>query len=105
VRKAYRRQGSLTVGIDLGDKQSCYCVLDGRGEVIQEGSVGTSKKALAMEFGSMGCCRIALEVGTHSPCVRRILSALGHEVFGHCASCLGSKQQVQSTGYLEFSLS
>lgn len=80
VRKAYRQQGSLTVGIDLGDKQSCYCVLDGRGELIQEGSVGTSKKALAKVFGSMGCCRIALEVGTHSPWVSRLLSALGHEV-------------------------
>src|SRR5229473_3965052 len=80
VRKAHRQQGSLTVGIDLGDKQSCYCVLDGRGEVIQEGSIGTNKKALAKMFGSMGRSRIALEVGTHSPWVSRLLSALGHEV-------------------------
>src|SRR5216684_3848652 len=80
VRKAHRQQGSLTVGIDLGDKQSCYCVLDGRGEVIQEGSIGTNKKALAKMFGSMSRSRIALEVGTHSPWVSRLLSALGHEV-------------------------
>jgi hypothetical protein len=42
--------------MDLGDKHSCYCVLDGQGEVIQEGRVGTSKKAMAKVFGSMGRC-------------------------------------------------
>jgi len=80
VTKAYRQQGSLTFGMDLGDKHSCYCVLDGQGEVIQEGGVGTSKKAMAKVFGSMGRCRIAMEVGTHSPWVSRLLLALGHEV-------------------------
>jgi hypothetical protein len=54
----------MTIGMDLGDKHSCYCVLDGQGELIQEGSVGTTKKAMAKVFGSMGCCRIAIEVGT-----------------------------------------
>jgi Transposase/Phosphotransferase enzyme family len=80
VKKADRQQGLLTIGMDLGDKHSCYCVLDGRGEVIQEGRVGTNKKAMAKVFGSMGRCRIALEVGTHSPWVSRLLRTLGHEV-------------------------
>ena len=51
VTKAYRQQGSLTFGLDLGDKHGCYCGLDGQGEVIQEGRVGTSKKAMAKVFG------------------------------------------------------
>jgi transposase len=66
--------------MDLGDKQSCYCVLDGRGEVIEEGCGGTNKKAITKVFGPMGRCRIALEVGTHSPWVSRLLRTLGHEV-------------------------
>jgi transposase len=41
------RPGSLTIGMDLGDKTSRYCVLDEQGEIVQEGSVGTTKKALA----------------------------------------------------------
>ena len=41
------------VGMDLGDKQSCYCVLDGQVVVIQGGSVSTDKKAMAKVFGSM----------------------------------------------------
>lgn len=70
----------LTIGLDLGDRSSCYCVLDEAGEVIEEGDVGTNQKAMAKVFGSMAHCRIALEVGTHSPWVSRILLALGHEV-------------------------
>jgi transposase len=31
-------------------------------------------------FSALGRCRIALEVGTHSPWVSRLLSSLGHEV-------------------------
>jgi hypothetical protein len=29
-KKVYRQQGSVTVGMDLGDKQSCYSVLNDR---------------------------------------------------------------------------
>ncbi len=71
---------NLTIGLDLGDRSSYYCVLDEAGKVIQEANVGTNKKAMAMVFGSMGRCRIGMEVGTHSPWVSRLLLALGHEV-------------------------
>ena len=61
------KEHKLTIGLDLGDRSSYYCVLDEAGEVMQEGSVSTNKKAMAKVFGSIGRCRIALEVGTHSP--------------------------------------
>ena len=73
-------QETFTIGMDLGDKASQYCVLDRAGEVIKEGSVATRRKAMAERFGSMARCRMALEVGTHSPWVSRLLSSLGHEV-------------------------
>ena len=73
-------QGMVTIGMDLGDKASQYCVLDAAGEVIKEGSVATTRKAMAERFGSMKGGRMALEVGTHSPWVSRLLSSLGHEV-------------------------
>ena len=38
------------------------------------------KKVIARVFGAMPRCRIALETGTHSPWVSRLLSELGHEV-------------------------
>ena len=40
------RKGSMTIGMDLGDKTSCYCELDKDGEIVREGSVGTTKKAM-----------------------------------------------------------
>jgi transposase len=73
-------KGSITIGLDLGDKTSRYCVLDASGEVVQEGSVATSKKGMAQVFGSLRRSRIALEVGTHSPWGSRLLSGWGHEV-------------------------
>src|SRR5271156_772730 len=70
----------LTIGLDLGDRSSWYCVLDEAGEVVLEQKLGTTPKALKEVFGGMPRSRIALETGTHSPWVSRVLSELGHEV-------------------------
>ena len=80
-RRTVARQGSVTIGMDLGDKTSRYCVLEENGEVQAEGSVATTRQAMVQKFaGLRGRCRIAIEVGTHSPWLSRLLSSLGHEV-------------------------
>lgn len=73
------RRRPITIGMDLGDKTSRYCVMEG-GAVVKESSVATTKKGLVQTFGSLRHSRIAMEVGTHSPWVSRLLSSLGHEV-------------------------
>ena len=60
-------QQKLTIGLDLGDRHSWYCVLDEAGQIQQEQRVRTTAKALREVFGGMPCSRIALETGTHSP--------------------------------------
>src|SRR6202047_5572707 len=70
----------LTIGLDLGDRSSWYCVLDEAGEVVLEQRLGTTPKAMKEAFGGMPRSRIALETGMHSPWVSRVLSELGHEV-------------------------
>ena len=70
----------LTIGLDLGDRSSWYCVLDEAGGVLLEQRLSTTPKMVKEVFGSMPGCRIALETGTHSPWVSRALSELGHEV-------------------------
>src|SRR5271163_4393062 len=70
----------LTIGLDLGDRSSWYCVLDEVGEVVLERRVSTTPKAMREVFGGMPRSRIALETGMHSPWVSRLLSELGHEV-------------------------
>ena len=74
------RKRSLTIGMDLGDKISHYYVLDSEGELVREGTLTTTKKGMKQRFGSLQRCRIAMEVGTHSPWVSRLLGSLGHEV-------------------------
>jgi transposase len=69
-----------TIGLDVGDRSSFYCVIDGKGEVILEARVATRPEALKETFGRMPRSRIALETGTHSPWISRLLSELGHEV-------------------------
>src|SRR5438105_1324283 len=70
----------LTVGLDLGDRSSWYCVLDEAGNVLLEQRLSTTPKAMREVFGTMPRSRIALETGMHSPWVSRLLSELGHEV-------------------------
>src|SRR6202790_802079 len=72
--------GQLTIGLDLGDRSSFYCVLNGAGEVILEERVATNPEAMKKTFSTMPLGRIALETGMHSPWVSRVLSELGHEV-------------------------
>jgi transposase len=73
-------QQKLTIGLDLGDRNSWYCVVDETGQIQLEQRVRTSAKALQEVFGGMPRSRITLEIGTHSPWISRLLSELGHEV-------------------------
>jgi len=54
-------------------------VLDEQGEILLEDSLPTTSAGLGQAFAGMPRCRIALEVGTHSPWVSRQLTKLGHE--------------------------
>lgn len=68
-----------TIGIDLGDRWSRYCVLDRAGAVVEEDRVRTTPPALAMLL-ARGAARIVIEAGTHSPWASRLLENLGHQV-------------------------
>ena len=70
----------LTIGLDLGDRSSWYCVLDEAGAIVLEQKLGTTPKAMKEVFGAIARCRIALETGMHSPWVSQLLNELGHEV-------------------------
>ncbi|MGB6474076.1 MAG: IS110 family transposase [Candidatus Sulfotelmatobacter sp.] len=73
-------QAKLTIGLDLGDRNSWYCVLDESGQIQLEQRVRTTATALREVFSEMPRSRIALEIGTHSPWISRLLGELGHAV-------------------------
>jgi transposase len=86
VSKAYwlKEIGSdrpaMTVGLDLGDRYSHYCLLNEAKEVIEEGRIQSTEVAFRRHFEGEERQRIALECGTHSPWVSRLLKSLGHQV-------------------------
>src|ERR1700733_8836147 len=61
------KEQKLTVGLDLGDRWSFYCVLDEAGKIILEQKVATTPEAMKQTFGKIPRSLIALETGTHSP--------------------------------------
>lgn len=70
--------GQQTVGMDLGDRFSYFCVLAADGEIVAEGRVPTTPTAIRRYLESLPTCRIAMECGTHSPWISRIAEELGH---------------------------
>jgi transposase len=76
-----KEQPNMTAGLDLGDKYSYLCLIDTEsGEIIEEGRLRTTPEALRRRFASEPSLRIAIETGTHSPWVSRLLKECGHEV-------------------------
>lgn len=80
MRHSTTMAARMTVGLDLGDKYSYLLVVGKGGEVFEEGRVRTNPEALRARFGGMEPARVAIETGTHSPWVSRLLEDCGHEV-------------------------
>jgi transposase len=76
-----KEQPQMIAGLDLGDKYSYLCLLvTESGEVMEEGRLRTNPEALRRRFSSEYSLRIAIEAGTHSPWVSRVLKECGHKV-------------------------
>jgi transposase len=67
---------TTTVGLDLGDRFSHYCVLNEEGDVMEEGRTKSTDVALRRHFSAQPRLRMALECGMHSPWVSRLLQEL-----------------------------
>ncbi len=73
-------ENRITVGMDMGDKNHSICVLDAEGEVRERTTLANTAVAIQKYFGALPPCRIALEAGTHSGWISRLLEGLKHEV-------------------------
>jgi hypothetical protein len=70
----------LTVGVDLGDRWSQYCILGLEGETLAEGQLRTTQEDIREFFQALTVARVVIEVGTHSAWVQDVISEWGHEV-------------------------
>ena len=79
LSKTQKQMPKETIGIDLGDKMSRYCIVNQDGEAVEEGSFRNQVSSLEMHFAGEPR-RIALEAGGQSAWISRELKRLGHEV-------------------------
>lgn len=75
-------QPRTTIGVDIGgDRYSHLCLLDTEtGDVIEEARIATNPAAFQRRFAGTEPMCIAIEAGTHSPWISRLLEERGHQV-------------------------
>jgi transposase len=82
IAEAPRRQAkvAITIGIDLDEVWSHYCILNQDGEVVDRGRFRTTPKAIEKWFTDVAPARVAMEAGAHSIWISAQLQELGHGV-------------------------
>ena len=70
---------TVTIGCDLGDKESTLCILGTDGQLERPRSIRTTREAFR-KFFSCDRAHVVIEVGTHSRWVSALLKDLGHQV-------------------------
>ncbi len=83
----------LTVGVDLGDRWSQYCILGLEGETLAEGQLRTTQEDVREFFQALTVARVVIEVGTHSAWVQDVITEWGHEVLVANPLMEGSKRR------------
>lgn len=75
-----REENTLVIGIDVGDRNSHFCVRTREGALLMEGSVETKPEAMATWMNGWRSQRMVIETGTHSRWIAELLKLMGHEV-------------------------
>ena len=71
---------NVTIGMDLGDKNSVICVMNNAGVIVNNHTVDNTAKSIRAFFTKYKGATVALEAGTHSPWISRLLTTLGCNV-------------------------
>ncbi len=57
----------ITIGLDLGDRRHRFCALDGKGQVIEEGTLSNKRESLGELSRRYRRALVVMEAGCHSP--------------------------------------
>jgi transposase len=74
------RLPAVTIGVDISDKYLHLAVVDEGGKTVLNERIANREPAIRKWFGKFRGARVALEVGTHSPWLSRLLAGMGLEV-------------------------
>jgi transposase len=78
--KQQHNRSEFTIGLDLGERRHRFCVLDGKGGVVEEGSLSNDRACLARLTARYCGALAVMEAGAHSPWISRYLEGLGWQV-------------------------
>lgn len=73
-------EGVAAIGIDLSDRTGQFYAIDGEGLKIADGKIALRTPELEKWAMAIPSTVIAIEAGTHSPWISRLLKRCGHEV-------------------------
>src|SRR2546430_15692044 len=80
--KQQHQDSEVTIGLDLGERRHRFCALDGRGEVVEEGSLLNDRASLARLTARYPGALAVMEAGTHISRVGCFLGGFGLGVIG-----------------------
>ena len=72
---------NITIGMDLGDKNHLAVVLDDKGKEIEIKTIRNTELSLRNFFSGYQTATVAVEAGTHSPWISRLLKEIGCTVY------------------------
>ncbi len=71
----------ITIGMDLGDQNNTVVVLDEVGEELEIRNIRNTERSLKKFFSRYKNPAVAIEAGTHSPWISRLLNEMGCTVY------------------------
>src|SRR5438094_9499893 len=75
--KEQSNRSEFTIGLDLGERRHRFCVLNGKGEVVEEATLGNDRASLARLTARYRGALAVMEAGAHSPWISRYLEGRG----------------------------
>ena len=74
-------ENNITIGMDLGDRDHVVVVMDEKGKEIEMKTIRNTELSLRKFFSRYKEATVAIEAGTHSPWISRLLKEIGCTVY------------------------
>ncbi|WP_320042690.1 transposase [uncultured Desulfobacter sp.] len=72
---------NITIGMDLGDQKNVVVAMDETGKEIETKTIRNTEPSLRKFFSRYCNATVAIEAGTHSPWISRLLKEIGCTVY------------------------
>ena len=77
INNTQDKQFRAIIGVDLGDTKHAICVTDKHAKVLKEYKISNTREQFCKLAEEYPKALVAMEVGTHSPWISRLLKAYG----------------------------